>query len=48
MWMFLWQLLSDCCAGGTDESCDAAVATAIAYYNELEIKPPGSDTGADY
>ena len=38
MWMFLWQLLSD-------ESCDAAVATAIAYCNELGLKPPGTDTG---
>ena len=38
MWMFLWQLLSD-------ESCDAAVATAIAYCNELGIKSPGTDTG---
>ena len=38
MWMVLWQLLSD-------ESCDAAVATAIAYCTELAIKPPGVDTG---
>ena len=38
MWMFLWQLLSD-------ESCDAAVAVAIAYCTELAIKPPGIDTG---
>ena len=38
MWMFLWQLLSD-------ESCDAAVATAIAYCTEVGVKPPGIDTG---
>ena len=38
MWMVLWQLLSD-------ESCDAAVAQAIAYCNEIGIKPPGVDTG---
>lgn len=38
MWMFLWQLLAD-------ESCDAAVARAIAYCHEMDIKPPGVDTG---
>ena len=45
MGMFLWQLLSD-------ESCDAAVATAVASrivapvaQNERGIKPPG--TGGD-
>jgi len=31
MWMYLWQLLSD-------ESCDAAVTTAIAYCTELGIQ----------
>lgn len=38
MWMFLWQLLDD-------ESCDAAVAKAIAYCNEMGLKAPGIDTG---
>ncbi|MCL2624624.1 MAG: IS4 family transposase [Planctomycetaceae bacterium] len=36
--MFLWQLLSD-------ESCDAAVATAIAYCHEVGVKAPDVDTG---
>lgn len=38
MWMHLWQLLSD-------EGCDAAVAVAIAYCNEIGVKAPGVDTG---
>lgn len=38
MWMFLWQLLADA-------SCDAAVAKAVAYCNEIGAKTPGTDTG---
>ena len=38
MWMYLWQLLSDA-------SCNAIVAMAIAYCNEIEAEAPGVDSG---
>ena len=38
MWMVLWQLLSDA-------SCNATVAMAIAYCNEIEAEAPGVDSG---